>query len=148
MIPWEIIKNLDIDINKLHSLILSIKTETHGEYDNEMYKIIHDATLEWLWKGPYYLLYSSLWILEEKWITSNDFIQFEEELVNSIEKWWDFYLSNAWKQFFNSPHNSIEEIKKRPVEVISYSKTLIKQNITFEDFVKKIDEFLEARRLF
>lgn len=147
-IPWKIIKDLDIDINKLYSVILSTQPEKRGQYDDEIYRIIQDAVLEWLWKGPYYLLYSSLWVLEEKWITSNNFIQFEEEFVKRIEKWWEFYLSNAWKQFFNSPHDSIEVIKKRPEEVIWYAKTLIKQNIAFEDFVKKIDEFLEARRLF
>jgi hypothetical protein len=32
--------------------------------------------------------------------------------------------------------------------VVPYAKTLINQDISFDDFTKRIDEFLEAWRLF
>ncbi len=147
-ILWEITKKIDMDINKFDSLLLATKPENRGKYNDELFKIIQDANLEWFWKGPYYLLYSSLDDLEKNRILSTNFIKFEEELIKKNEKWWEFYLSNAWKNLFTSPKNSLDEIREWPEDVFPYAKGLIKHSIGFDDFEKKIDEFLEAWRLF
>ena len=142
-IPKSIINSLNIDMEKFHYLILATKIENRWIYKDEMSKIIQDSDLWWLWNGPYYLLYSSMGILEENWVSPRDFIQFEESFIDKIENWWDFYLSESWKQLLISPRNSIEEIKQRPKEAILYADSLKKENISFDEFVKKMNEFLK-----
>ena len=147
-ILWEITNKINIDMDKVDILILATKPENRGKFNDELSKIIQDANVECFWKGPYYLTYSSLYVLEENWVPAINFVKYEEEFIKKIEKWWEFYLSNAWKKLFRSPKSCLEELKARPEDVFPYAKQLIKQGISFDDFKNKIDEFLKAWRLF
>ena len=107
-----------------------------------------DITDNFLWNEQYYLLYSFLLNTKKNWESLNDFIHFEKNFIKDTENWWNTLQDNTKRQTIALSIDNFNETKEWPEEIIPLAKTLIEQNISFDIFVEKINEFLQAWRLF
>lgn len=101
-----------------------------------------------IWNEPHYLLFSFLLNQKENGVSLNDFIKFEMSFIKETENWWIALQNNTEGKNIILSIEDFNETKEWPEEIIPFAKTLIKQNISFNIFTKKINEFLQARRLF
>jgi len=125
------------DIKKL---ILATKFSFRGKFDWILEKIIQDADLWWIWYGPYYMLYSTMWIIEEEWFSISDYINKEKEFISYLEEIdINIFLSDWARKIFIDPRESLKKISQWPQKVIDYAYNQRYQNISFDEFKKNID---------
>lgn len=131
------------------SELLDVLKRNNKDNPNEIkYRDILDNTNNILWNETNYLLYSFLTDQKENWISLNDFINFERSFIKENENWWTNSQNNTEEKNIILSIENFNETKGWPEEIIPFAKTLIWQNVSFNIFAKKINEFLQARRLF
>lgn len=135
----EEIKQLWCKKEDIEKLILATKFSLRGNIDWILEKIIQDADLWWIWYGPYYMLYSTMWIIEEKWILISDYINKEKEFISCLEKIDPkIFLSDWARKIFIDPRESLKQISQWHQGVIDYAYNNRDKDISFDDFQKNI----------
>ncbi len=144
-IPNNIFKQLNITREDLNNLILMTKISNRNESNQEFIKILQDADLWWLWYGPYYILYSCMWMIDEWIISLDNFVEDEKKFIKDNSINWQLFLSKSWNELLNNPMESLNIIEGRPKSVIEKAYQLRNDDITFEEFKKEINTILSNK---
>lgn len=137
------LKTLWCTATEIQNLILATKFSLHWKLDWKLEKIIQDADLWCIWYGPYYTLYSTMWLMDEEKISIDDYINEEYKFINHLQKINpDIYLSDWARKIFINPKDSLDIIAKRPKEALLYAYNQRYQDVSFENFSKNIDEII------
>lgn len=143
-IPNNVFKQLNITREDLNNLILMTKISNRSINNQEFIKILQDSDLWWLWYGPYYILYSCMWMIDEWIISLDNFIEDVKFFIKNNYKNWQFFLSKAWNDKLKDPMESLNIIEWRPKSAIKIAYQLRNKDITFEEFKKEIDNILKS----
>ena len=141
-IPNNVFKQLNVTREDLNNLILMTKISNRSINNQEFIKILQDSDLWWLWYGPYYILYSCMWMIDEWIISLDNFIEDEKKFIKNNRINWQFFLSKAWNDKLKDPMESINIIEWRPKSAIKTAYQLRNKDITFDEFKKEIDTIL------
>jgi len=140
-LPEHVFQKLQISKSEFFELIMATKIKKHGKLQNKLAKIIQDADLWWLARWPEYLLYTSMWILDEENINKETFLQIQEEFINKIQQESKSFFVSEWaKEVFIEPKEGLKILQYRPKEKIEKAYELRKQDISFEEFCKKLND--------
>lgn len=142
-VPKKFLTHLNINQQQIEYYIMNTKLSAHWKSDDNIVKIIQDADLAWLGYWPYYLLYSTMGLIDELCIPLESFLEFEQNFIHSHCINDSFYQSEAAKRMFSNPQSSLNILKSWPKEVIALAYQLRQENITFSEFQDKISQHLK-----
>lgn len=143
----EELKTLWCTTEEIKNLILATKFSLHWKLNWKREKIIQDADLWCIWYGPYYKLYSTMWLMDEEKISIDNYMSEEYKFINHLQKINpDIYLSDWAKKIFINPKNSLDIISKRPKKTLIYAYNHRYQEISFEEFSQNIDEIINKSK--
>jgi hypothetical protein len=144
-LPKEVFQKLWIEKSDFHRLIIATKLTQRWQWEDQLTKTIQDADLWGLGRWPYYLLYATMWRLEENKIHIEEFINSEESFINKMKEIDNsFFLSEWGKKILIDPTESLQTIKNRPKETIQESYRLRKEDMTFNEFIEKIATYIPS----
>ncbi|MCF7834496.1 HD domain-containing protein [Candidatus Gracilibacteria bacterium] len=143
LISNEEIKQLGCTKNDIKRLILSTKFSSRGQSDGILEKIIQDSDLGSIGYGPYYMLYSTMGIVDEYKFSILDYVNQEKQFISYLENINSkIFLSDGANQVFMDPRESLKQISQWPQEVIDYAYSKKYEDISFADFKKNIDSII------
>ncbi len=141
-IPDKIFEKLNIKRQDFNELIMQTKLSNRNLNNEEFVKILQDADLWCLWRWPYYILYACMWLVDE-WVSLENFVKNQKKFVLNTMIDWKFYISNAWILRLKNPIESLSIIEWWPNSIIEKAYNLRKEDITFEEFKKEIDDLMK-----
>lgn len=143
-IPDVVFEKLNLHRDDLKKLIMMTKINNRAKNNEDFVKILQDADLWWLWQWPYYILYSCMGMVDEWFITLDNFIEDERTFIKNNIIEWKLFLSNAWQVALKDPFESLDIISWWPKWVIEKAYQLRDKNISFDDFKQEIDKIINA----
>ncbi len=143
VVSEEELSNLWCTQDDVYKLIIATKFSLRGKCDWILEKIIQDADMWCIGYGPYYMLYSTMWLVDEEYASINNYLEDEAKFFAYLAKIDpQIYLSDWARQIFSDPRESLKQIAEWPQEVITYAYTQRYQDISFEDFSRNISEII------
>ena len=139
----EELTNLWCTKDDIYKLIIATKFSLRGKCDWVLEKIIQDADMWCIAYGPYYMLYSTMWVVDEEHFSIDMYMEEEAKFVACLEQIDpQIYLSDWARQIFSDPRESLQQIIDWPEEVRIYAYSQRQEDISFEDFSKNISELI------
>jgi len=143
IVSEEELVNLWCTKDDVYKLIIATKFSLRGKCTWVLEKIIQDADMWCIGYGPYYILYSTMWLVDEEHSSIDNYIKEEANFFSCLEKIDpQIYLSDGAKMIFSDPRESLKQIAEWPQEVITYAYTQRYQDISFEDFSRSIADII------
>ncbi|HPC34628.1 MAG TPA: HD domain-containing protein [Candidatus Absconditabacterales bacterium] len=141
-IPDKIFEKLNIKRQDFNELIMQTKLSNRNLNNEEFVKILQDADLGCLGRGPYYILYACMGLVDEG-VSLENFVKNQKKFVLNTMIDGKFYISNAGILRLKNPIESLSIIEGWPNSIIEKAYNLRKEDITFEEFKKEIDDLMK-----
>ncbi len=141
----------DRSVSIIRDLVFATIFTNRGKIDDPLAKIMQDADLAHLGQGINYWLWASMGLIEEfsrqrkTALNPVDFIKVEQEkfveFLASMSDNGSVYLSKGANRIFRNPLQDVQLIKNLPEQAIHYAYDVRHDDITLEEFEKKIVNF-------
>ncbi len=115
--------------------------------NQEFIKILQDSDLWCIWYWPYHILYSCMWMIDEWFISLDNFIEDEKNFIKNNTINGQFFLSSAWNKTLKDPLESLNIIEWRPKSTIEKAYQLRNKDITFDEFKNEINSIINNQDL-